>query len=622
MVPNSRILGIRQAIHTSLRLLSKRDQTMLRVATVAQMLLAFLDLVGVLLIGVVASLAWSVASGTQPTGAVQQAINRLGFGDKPLIYATASLAIIAAGALIAKSLLSIYLTRRTLRFLANRQARVSTELATKYFSLPLSQLQRMSSQESAFALTAGVTQATLIVLGQSTVAISESALLAILALGLLLVDPIVTIATVTYFGLVALLLHRLLSGWAGRIGRIQASADIESYESVQEALKTYRELTVSGRRANFINKFENLRWQTASVQSDMQFVTVLSKYIFEIALVVGGILLAVSQFVYKDLSSAIATMAIFLVAGSRVVPSLLRMQAALLNVRTGSGSAEPTYALAEEVGIEGPQKTRCEESKEAIGRDTVRSHVPENWVPTVSLIDFTCQYEAGGDPALSNISLEISSGESVALVGPTGAGKSTLADAMLGLILPTHGVVSLGGLDPRQAIAEWPGSVAYVPQDVFIVNGTVRDNVALALLPSETSDQRVWEAIERAHLSEFLIKCRDGIETVVGEGGVKLSGGQRQRLGIARALYSNPRLLILDEATSALDAGTENDIVQMIAELRGRVTTVTVAHRLATVRSVDKVVYLESGVLKSVGSFEEVRQAVPEFEHQARLLGL
>jgi ABC-type multidrug transport system fused ATPase/permease subunit len=180
----------------------------------------------------------------------------------------------------------------------------------------------------------------------------------------------------------------------------------------------------------------------------------------------------------------------------------------------------------------------------------------------------------------------------------------------------------IGGLIPAEAIARWPGALAYVPQDVAMANGTVRENVALGLPAAAIDDDWVWEALNRAHLADFLRDSRDGLDTVIGEHGMKLSGGQRQRLGVARALYTHPKFLVLDEATSALDAETEQAIAKTLQELEGTVTTVTIAHRLATIRHCDLVIYMEGGRIIASGSFDEVRQVARHFDQQAQLLGL
>jgi ATP-binding cassette, subfamily B, bacterial PglK len=231
-------------------------------------------------------------------------------------------------------------------------------------------------------------------------------------------------------------------------------------------------------------------------------------------------------------------------------------------------------------------------------------------------------YPGSQTPALNGITFTLPAGGALAVVGPSGGGKSTLADAILGVVLPSTGTVRIGGLSPGHVVRRYPGLVAYVPQSVALVSGSVRDNVALGLRQDQIDDDRIWAALKRAHLADYLADAREGLDTAVGERGVQLSGGQRQRLGIARALYTDPRLLVMDEATSALDAEIENLVTQTIEELGSEVTTITIAHRLATIRRADSVIYLDRGRLLAQGTFEEVRNSVPRFDHQANLLGM
>ena len=234
----------------------------------------------------------------------------------------------------------------------------------------------------------------------------------------------------------------------------------------------------------------------------------------------------------------------------------------------------------------------------------------------------TITYPGADRPALLDASAHVEPGHSLALVGSTGAGKSTLADVILGVLDLDAGSVLISGVTPREATQRWPGAIAYVPQSVGLTEGTIRENVALGLPDIAIDDDMVWDALERAHLAEFLRETREGLDTVVGERGVRLSGGQRQRLGIARALYTRPRLLVLDEATSALDAETEQSITKTLQDLEGEVTTVTIAHRLATIRHADEVLFLREGVIVARGTFDEVRASTPDFDRSARLLGM
>ena len=617
-------MNVRQTIKASLALLSRRDRRILILVTLAQMSTAFLDLLGVLLIGVVTALSVSVMSQAPPPAFVQTAMDRIGLTDVDIITLATTLAVVAGVVLIAKSIINVLLTRRVLRFLANRQAMVSGRLAAGLLSRPLLQVQQRSSQETVYALTSGVAYATLIVLGQGVVALAEISLLAVLAIGLLLISPIVTVFAIVFFLLIALVLQRVLSGWAGRLGRRSSETEVASFSSIQEALRTYREVVVSNRRGLYVERFQELRWQAARVQSDLSFLGQVPKYVFEIALIVGAGLLAASQLFTKDLSAAVAVIAVFLAAGSRVVPSMLRLQAAAITMRTASGQAAPTFALADELASVETSAIAANtfgSIDPTVINDQLRRGHPD-FHPTIALSSIRLAYPGSTSDALADVSFDLASGSSLALVGPTGAGKSTLADVILGVLQPDRGSVQIGGLTPAEAIARWPGALAYVPQDVAMANGTVRENVALGLPEAAIDDDWVWEALERAHLANFLKDSRDGLDTVIGEHGMKLSGGQRQRLGIARALYTHPKLLILDEATSALDSETEQAIAKTLQELEGTVTTVTIAHRLATIRHSDLVIYMEDGRIIASGTFDEVRQVAKHFDQQAQLLGL
>ncbi len=232
------------------------------------------------------------------------------------------------------------------------------------------------------------------------------------------------------------------------------------------------------------------------------------------------------------------------------------------------------------------------------------------------------KYQGAKDFAVKNISLTVNTGEVLALVGPSGSGKTSSVDIILGIIEASEGFSEVSGVAPLEAIKKWPGAIGYVPQDVMIANTTVRENVLLGFDPTSDFDEQVWRALKIAQLDKFVESLPEGLDTKVGDRGARLSGGQRQRLGIARAMFTNPKLLVLDEATSALDGSTEASISESIQAMRGDVTIVMIAHRLSTVRAADKVVYLDKGLILASGKFDEVRNLVPDFDRQAQLMGL
>jgi ABC-type multidrug transport system fused ATPase/permease subunit len=232
------------------------------------------------------------------------------------------------------------------------------------------------------------------------------------------------------------------------------------------------------------------------------------------------------------------------------------------------------------------------------------------------------RFSYGKELVLKKADIIFKKGEVTGLIGPSGAGKTTLVDLILGIITPDTGRVNINNLSPVSAINKWPGAISYVPQDTIIINGTIKENVALGYVGNDIEDQRVHESLRIAQLSDYINELPDGINSYVGDRGVRISGGQRQRLGIARAMFTKPSLLVLDEATSSLDGITESYISESIQSMRGDVTVIMIAHRLSTVRESDLVVYLDKGKVIATGSFDQVRISVPNFDEQAKLMGL
>jgi len=590
-----------------------------------QVSLGLLDLLGIALVGLLAATA---VSGTGLGGVppqVEAITDALGLGGLTATQLSVVLAVTAVFVLVLKTALAALMARRIFRFLANRQAEVSAGLARRFLRMPLLDVQRWTTSEAIYALGSGVGHATVGVLGAAVIVASEAFLFLIVGVSLFIVDPWVTIMAVGIFAAVLLLSHRLLTSWGARNAQVMTDSSIQTLSAVSEALETYRETTVLNRRDFYIARYEGLIGKYAGATANQQYLMEIPKYVLEATLYLGVLALAIVQFLTKDIAAATSTVAVFLAAGSRVVPALLRLQGAGITIRNSSVSALPTYYLADFLRQRDERTGSTTATQARIDPAVVAQSIREGhagFTPSIRVDGASVTYLDASEPALIDASITVSAGLSVALVGPTGAGKSTLTDVILGVLEPQHGAVLLGGQPPRDAIDRWPGAIAYVPQTVALVSGTVRDNVALGLPAEIVDDALVWEALERAYIADFLRDSRDGLDTYIGERGVRLSGGQRQRLGIARALYTRPLLLVLDEATSALDAETEQSIVRTLDALEGSVTTVTVAHRLATVRRADLLLYLEGGRIIRSGTFDEVRATVPDFDRQASLLGL
>jgi ABC-type multidrug transport system fused ATPase/permease subunit len=290
----------------------------------------------------------------------------------------------------------------------------------------------------------------------------------------------------------------------------------------------------------------------------------------------------------------------------------MRLQQGAIQIKGSIGAAIPTLALLDELKHVNPVSTKV----------CFFSDDHSDFNPEIEIKNLDFAFSGSGNFSISNLSLRAKKGQMVALVGPSGAGKTTLIDLILGLHNPLAGDVLISGLTAKEAISQHEGAISYVPQDVSIFEGSIRDNICFGYENDAKPDEWYWNILEQVRLKSFVEQLPDQLNHKVGDRGSRMSGGQRQRLGIARALFTNPKLLILDEATSALDSQTEHEITNTLLELRGKVTLLIIAHRLSTVRSSDLVVYLEMGRVVSSGTFEEVRKSVPEFESQARLLGI
>jgi len=612
------------SIRKSISLLPKPKRKWLYLSAGVQISLSVLDLVGIALIGLVASVAVSGIGVTSIPDWAQNFIDAMGLGGLTVTQLSAVLAVAAVVILVFKTVASAFLQRWITRFLASQQADVSTRLARGFLALPLANVQRWTTSEAIYALGAGVSAATTSLLSSATTIAAETFLFTIVGVSLLIYDPILTISAGLFFALILLILQRSLSRWTARNAQTMKDASIDTLTAVNEALLTYRETTVLHRRELYVEKYAGLVGNYARAGASNSFILEVPKYVLEASLYIGILLLGFVQFLTKDWGTAAATVAIFLAASSRITPGILRLQGATINIRNAGVAAQPTFYmsdyLAEQKAL-GPSDVITDKVSAQDIHDHLLGGYPD-FDATVVVKGISYTYSDAADPALADVSVTVNPGESAAFVGSTGAGKSTLTDIVLGVLEPQHGLVTIGGISPKEAIARWPGAIAYVPQAVALVGGSVRDNVALGMPRDLVDDELVWDALRRAHFADFLVENREGLDTSVGERGFRLSGGQRQRLGIARALYTRPKLLVLDEATSALDAETEQAIVATLAELEGEVTTITVAHRLATVRNCDELLFLQHGRVVGRGTFDQVRAQAEEFDRQASLLGL
>ena len=606
-----------EKLRKAFSLLSAKDRRRLIQIMIAQALLSFLDLIGVGLIGAVGALTINGVQSKRPSGFLAEVTDFIGISDLALQNQVAILGLASVVALLSKTALSIFFTQKILHFLSSRGAVLSTKMIKLLFSQPITSINQRSSQDTLFTLTQGVMSVTLGVLGALASLVSDFALLIVISVALFIVEPLVSLGTIAMYSLIALALHKLLHKQALLLGIQQADLQIKSNQKIIEIVKGFRELLVRDRVDYYVSEISNLRFTLSKYLAQSAFLPFIGKYVIETSVLIGGLAIGAIQFALTDAASAVSTLSIFLAAGLRVAPAVLRLQQGALNLKSHLGSADKTLRLISELNSLPHNSTS--------GQDKTLQPVNfqhSNFGGKIEFKGVSYSYPMTSKLAVEDVTFSVGEGEFVAIVGESGSGKSTIADLMLGVLSPNAGSIWLAGMDPLLTIRRWPGAVAYVPQEPLLIEGSIAANITLGYPEDSMSRVDLDRALKLSKFEEIVESLNFGINTLVGESGWGLSGGQKQRLGIARALYPNPKVLVLDEATSALDASTESEISSAINNLKGKVTIVMIAHRLSTVRKADKVIYLEHGKIIDIGLFEDLRARVQKFDEQARLMGL
>ena len=608
LIPNLR----KTAIWRSLAILEKSERRRILLMTFLQIFIGILDLFGVIAFGLLGSLAVRGIQSKPPGDKVSLVLNFLNLENRSIQIQVFIVGLLASLILISRTILTMIISRRILYFLSRRSAVMSSRLISKMLSWNLLQIQKRSPQEINYAVTGGVQSITLGIIANCSSMISDASILFVLSIGLFVLDQLSPVATFALFAGVAGTIYILVNKRAHFLGAKSVELTIASSEKIFEVVNSYREASIRNRKGFYADLIGQSRMKIANVSAELAFMPSITKYLIEITLVVGAISISGIQFALKDASHAIATLAVFLAASTRIAPAVLRLQNGALTVRSNLGIAESTIKLIEE----------NQDDFELIEISKVPQFDYSEITPDIVCEHLTFTYPGNNSPSILDASFTIPAGKFAAIVGPSGAGKTTLVDLLLGLLDPQIGGVKVADQDVKSLIREWPGSISYVPQDILIIKGTVRENVAMGFPIGIATDQLIRDALSTALLLDVIEKLPYGFDSEVGERGTKLSGGQRQRLGIARAVFTKPKLIVLDEATSSLDGQTELDVTNALQNLKGKTTVIMIAHRLATVRNADIVIYIEAGRVIDLGTFDEVRNRVPDFDKQAQLMGL
>jgi ATP-binding cassette subfamily C protein len=569
-------------------------------------LASFLDVFGIFLIGFIASVAaqqLDPAAGAEPTTILGLQLPQ--FDTQGLL----ALVVFVLFVFLFKAALGIFLMRRLSSFIATVEIRNARSIADFLLRGSLENAKQYSKAEFQYAITLSSNWAFTGILNNIANIFSEGFLLLVVAGALLVVNPLAALFALVYLALVMLLMSHFIGRSLKRAGEDAAGGNIAASNAVSDTLDTFREISVLAKQELFIERINTARGRMARSGATLAFLGGMPRYIIETALIIGVVAFVGQQLLTNNLTAGLATLGVFLTGGVRIMASLLPLQTALAALKVNAEQSKLAHALLGQV------------------RDFIPVPVPDvdgtvdhEHGLAVSASKVTYRYDGDTHDTIRGISFEVSPGSYVAVIGPSGAGKTTMVDLMLGLVNPRSGSVSIGGYHPDELRALAPGIVSYVPQKPGLVSGSIAENIALGVPPDQIDYDLVGEVVESAYLTEFIDSLPEGLATSVGKQVDALSGGQIQRIGLARALYAQPRLLILDEATSGLDAGSEAFIGKSLAKLHGTVTVIVIAHRLSTVQHADDVLVIENGKLTATGDFKTVRATVPMVAEYVKLM--
>ncbi|MFQ6173034.1 ABC transporter ATP-binding protein [Oryzobacter sp. R7] len=523
-----------------------------------------------------------------------------------------SLVLLVCGFVIAvfvtKSVLAFLFRRWQVHFLADQQAVTSASVLRRYLSAPYAFHLRRTPAELLRTVNDGIAMTYTGVVAGLQVLVELSNIVFVMA-ALVVVAPWPALFTLVYFGTAGYLLQRLTRRRLRAAGARVIEAATDAYRLALQSLNAVKEIRLRDAAGTFSDRYLDARRRSAHAGAAGAVWSEFPKYFFDVIFVTGVGLLAAGLFATGG-EDALVTLGLFVAAGSRLLPSLVRL---LGSVGTTRVADQPMRLVIDEL-----------RDLEAAERELGSRARAEGPVPAGDLRveDLWYRYPGSDVDVLRGVDLTVPVGTSLAVVGSSGAGKSTFVDLLLGLHEPTRGRITAGGRDVMDNLVGWQSTLAVVPQDVYLADASLAANIAFGERPEDVDDALVLECVRRANLEHVVAELPEGLHSWVGERGVRLSGGQRQRVGIARALYRRPRLLVLDEATSALDNKTERSVTETIGSLSGDITVVVVAHRLSTVRHADRLVYLDGGVVRAQGSFDEVRRQNADFAELVALAAL
>ena len=533
------------------------------------------------------------------------------FGNPSSSDLALTLAVIVVGVYIVKSFAAVGVIRWCTTFALAEESVMLHRLMGTYLSAPYSEHLNRNSNEFVRTLEISLPQIFRMTMVSAFNAVADVFSVAFVGVILAVSNLPIAAAAALYFAVVTIGYQRIAQHFITKASKTIHEKQALEFQAMHQSLSAVKDVKVRGAEKYFADEVHDIRQRLIGPYRTVVLSGVTPRYVLELAMMGAAAVIALVAFSTESVNAATATVAVFLAGGFRMLAPLNKVVFAISQARATMPSLDQLredLQLSEREEVDAALQTR-----EQVQVESLR--------PRLALRDVSFAY-VPGVPVLESVTFSIEEGEAIGLVGGSGAGKSTLVDVLLGLLEPDQGEVLVDGWPINTVRRQWQGSIGYVPQSIILFDATVRANVAFGVPDADIDDEQVWRVLELAQLADVVRELPDGLDDIVGEAGVQLSGGQRQRLGVARALYHGPKILMFDEATSALDNETESKLTEVLESFKGQLTTITIAHRLSTVRRCDRLLYLEQGKLVADGTFSELDRTIPGFTRMVELASL